>query len=144
MFWGIFLTDDALKSRSISFCRLTQRSLCYQEISYPHNRGFLLAIADFTWKSPSWHLLWNKVIFLWVKKPLLCRALQSFPFHHTDDSGILCRGIAGWNSTVTGGKGICRAVGQICLSLLLAGGYYCSHVLSVELWPAEIFSYSHP
>lgn len=45
-----------------------------QRISFGH--------ANFTWKSPSWHLLWNK--------PLLGgRVLQPFPHHHMDGSEML-------------------------------------------------------
>lgn len=52
--------------------------LCYMLFSAPK---FLLAIADVTSKSPSWHLLWNKVGFLWG------RVLQ--PCLLIDGSGIL-------------------------------------------------------
>lgn len=49
---------------------LMQGSLCYQGCRHPQSREFLLATVNFTWRRPSWPLLW-KTLSLQTKKPFL-------------------------------------------------------------------------
>lgn len=60
----------------------------------------------------------------------VCRAWPPYPYHHAGGSGLLCRGITACSFPVMGRKGLCWAIGQHCLSLLVAGVYCCSHLLA--------------